>query len=87
MTPKPQEKGNQDVQYTKREQALKRRFGASDEIGHAFAVQLAQYGFDLILIARRGNVLQEMALDLGSGSAGMCARLPWTCPIPQPCRN
>jgi len=57
--------------------ALKRRFGpaavitgASDGIGRAFAVQLAEQGFDLILVARRGEVLQEIALDLGTRFGG-----------------
>ncbi len=48
--------------------------GASDGIGRAFAAQLAQKGFDLILVARRVAPLEELASDL-SGRFGVDVRV------------
>jgi len=46
--------------------------GASEGIGRAFAVELARRGKDLVLVARRGDLLRTLARDLGNEHGVAC---------------
>lgn len=56
---------------SRRQKTLKDRYGtwavvtgASDGIGRAFAIQLAEAGLDVVLAARRGEVLESLGNEL-----------------------
>jgi short-subunit dehydrogenase len=46
--------------------------GASDGIGREFARELAREGMSLVLVARRGNVLEELAVELRGRHSVQC---------------
>lgn len=41
--------------------------GASDGIGKEFAIQLASAGFNVLLVARNSEMLNDVAAKIGSG--------------------
>jgi short-subunit dehydrogenase len=47
--------------------------GASDGIGREFALRLAEAGFNLILVARRGHLLDDLAHELRQRHGTTCA--------------
>ena len=49
--------------------------GASAGLGAVFARKLAARGYDLLLIARRGDRLDQLALEIGSGAEPLVADL------------
>ncbi|QUR67259.1 SDR family NAD(P)-dependent oxidoreductase [Mycobacterium spongiae] len=50
--------------------------GASDGIGREFAIQLAARGLNLVLVARRGPVLEKLAQELADKHGIACRVIP-----------
>lgn len=40
--------------------------GASDGIGREFAIQLGSAGFNVLLVARNGKMLNDVAVEIGT---------------------
>ena len=59
-------------------------FGAGPGLGRAVARRYAREGYDVVLVARRGQPLDSFAQDLTGIGASAWSPLTWPSPTPLP---